>query len=224
MPKRTRDDFLSIYKLGAAIDSLAADATSWQVAGRCASALADVLQARAVVIHHHDVLRGQVRSIGVHGPNAGDLLGTITNVDDDYVVSAVLANKTPLMLRIDGELPRFVPDRHRLLGTTRALAAFPVVRVDACVGIIEVAGVAEQRRQSITDACALVAQRLVAAFESLENRPVSGARARPTGSSDRAHPMERSVERLDVAPPTFPKRAPTLLCRVKRSERANFSA
>jgi hypothetical protein len=225
MPKRTREDFLSIYRLGAAIDGLAADATPWQVAGRCARALADALQARAIVIHHHDAVAREVRSIGVHGPNAGDLLGTITSVDDDYVVTAVLANKRPLMLRLDGALPRFVGDRHRLLGTTRSLAAVPVIRAGVCVGIIEIAGVADERRHGIADACELVAQRLLTAFEAFQQRrsepPKRAKRPRPNrrtaGSSLRAHPLERAVEREGAAPTTFPKRAPTLLCRSRRS-------
>jgi hypothetical protein len=254
MPKRTREDFLSIHRLGAAIDALAPESTPWQVATRCASAMADALAAHAIVIHQHDAPRGELRSIGVHGPNAGDLLGTTTNVDDDYVATAVLTNRKPLMLRLDGSLPRFVPDRHRVLGSSRSIVAFPVKRAGGCVGIIEIVGVAEERQQNIADACDLVGQRLVAAIDAPlaayapQNRdedqldtmrppppppqpdePVSGKRpsARPsrapaTAQRSDADPRlvgavsKREARAANATVVTFPKRAPTLLCRRMR--------
>ena len=222
IPKRTLDDFRAIHRLAAAIDELGADATPWQVATRCASAMAETLHAGAVVIHQHDALRRELRCIGVHGPNAGDLLGTTTNVDDDHVVSAVLTNQNCLLLHFDGSLPRFVPDRHRLLGTTGTLAVFPVMDADGCVGIIEIVGVAEGRRQGVADACKLVGQRLVAALESLQDRTEQGAGAPPSSRNvPRSSTRPRAASSNDdssvfVAPATFPKRAPTLVCRPMR--------
>lgn len=214
MPKRTRDDFVSIQKLCAMLDVLEAEATPWQVATQSASAMAEALHAHAVLIHQHDASRRELRSIGVHGPNAGDLLGTTTKVDDDYVVTAVLTNKKALTLRLDGSLPRFVPERHRVLGTTRSLSVYPVMRADGCVAVIEVVGLAEERQQSVKDACELVAQRLSVAFDSppapeLIDSPTPSRRRAPVGSSR----SEREGRALGATPVTFPKRAPTLLCR-----------
>jgi hypothetical protein len=164
LPKRTRADFRAIYRLGAILDELAAEATTWQVANRCASAMAEALQAHAVVIHQHDALRRELRSIGVHAPNSGDFLGSSTKVDDDHLATTVLRNRQALALRFDGALPRFVPERHRWLGTSRSLVVVPVFGADGCVAIIEVVGVGEERLQRMTDACKLVGQRLIASL------------------------------------------------------------
>jgi hypothetical protein len=217
MPKRTREDFLSIQRLGAALDELEEAATPWQVATKCASAMADALHAHAIVIHHHDSSRRELRSIGVFGPNAGDLLGMTTSVDDDYVATAVLTNKKPLMLQLDGALPRFVPDRHRVLGSSRSLAAFPVIRAGNCMAILELVGVAEEGRQRIADACELVAQKLSLAFQApIEAPPSDDVRPRPAAAGGSTARALADGDREHRAPMTFPKRAPTLLCRSLR--------
>jgi len=220
IPKRTLEDYRSIHKLCTTIDELSAEATPWQVATRCAGAMAEALQAHAVVIHQHDPLRRELRSIGVHGPNAGDVLGTTTKVDDDHVVTAVLTNKKAMMLRLDGTLPRFVPDRHRLLGTTRSLAVVPVLGPDGCVGIIEIVGVGEERQQGVKDACELVAQRLVLALAALPSAATRTSVVISVGprapSSDDDCCLFSTRTRDDASPSVFPKRAPTLLCRPAR--------
>jgi hypothetical protein len=215
IPKRTLDDFRSLHKLAVAIEELAPDATPWQVATRCATAITEALGAHAVVIHQHDA-RGELRCIGVHGPNAGDLLGTTTKVDDDHVVTAVLTNQKFLVLRFDGALPRFVPDRHRLLGTSGSLAVFPVMAAAGCVGIIEIVGVGEDRRQAVTDAYELVAGRLATALDSQPNPAPPAAHGRPRMSTEPRAAWSDAESRALTAPVTFPKRAPTLVCRPLR--------
>jgi hypothetical protein len=193
MPKRSRDEVQSMHRLCQSIDELAAEATPWHVASRCVSAMAEALEARAVVIHQHDASRDEIRSIGVHGPNSGDLLGTTMKADDDFVVTAVLTNETPLTMRLDGALPRFLSDRHRLLGTSRSLVAFPVVASGRCLAIIEVLDASEGREPRVAEACELVARRLVSALDARKRQP----RAADT----------RAEDTLTV----FPKRTAALL-------------
>jgi hypothetical protein len=164
MPKRARSDFASIHRLGASIDTLAIEATAWQVAGRGASAMAEALQADAVLIHQHDALRSELRCIAICGTSADDLLGSITKVNEDPLVTAVLKSRKPLVLRFDGALRGFRPERHRVLGTSGSLTIFPAFSADGCVAILEIAGVGDERQAALTDASELVARRLIAAF------------------------------------------------------------
>ena len=202
MPKRTREDFLAMHRLGAALDALARDATPRQVAACCASALVDALQAHAVVIHHHDAARRELHCIGVHGPNAAHLLGTTTSVEDDVVATATLTNKKPIFH--DG----------------------------ACIAVLELVGVEEDRQQRVADACELVAHHLAMALAATPAEPAEPSIAPeipppPTvpaaitihlpiagGSSRASDPFD--AERHPRSPITFPKRAPTLLCRHER--------
>jgi hypothetical protein len=234
MPKRCCDILRSLSKICAFINGLEPEATPWQVASCCARILAEALRAHAVVIHQHDGGRREIRSIGVHGPHAGDVLGMTANVDDDIVATAVLANEKPLVLRFDGALPRFLPERHGLLGTSRSLTAFPVVGMAGCVGIIEVVGVAEEWQQGVLDACELVTGRLASALDALhKHEPGASDTTADTGS--RGTSGRWFAEPLDVAeqgsssgcdvrvlpsagcasPITFPKGAPTLVCRAE---------
>ena len=102
-----------------------------------------------------------------------------------------------------------------------------------CVAVIEIVGLADERQQSVKDACELVAQRLSVALDSLpdpapapaNNPPTSGARQvrRASLGSSAGHLSEsdaRFVARRHSTPATFPKRAPTLLCRATRAPEA----
>lgn len=181
MPKRTREDFLSIQRLYAAVDALAADATPSEVAARCASAMMKVLGTGAVVIHRRDV----------HGPDARELF-------------------------------------------TRERAAYPVMRGGECIAMIEVVGVERAIPQTVKDACAIVAQRFVAAIDAEVERELIESEMPPTrrfpelprsslGSSSRnlddrgdrlvVRCSERDDRSAHVIPATFPKRAPTLRAR-----------
>lgn len=171
MPKRTREEFMALRAISAALDSLAVDATPWQVASRCASAVAEALEAHAVVVLHHDEDAQEARIIGLHGPRADGLLGSATRIADDYLFTAVLTNETPVVLRLDGTLPRFLPERHRALGGVQSLTAFPVLRDGRCVGVVELLDVAEERRRLAMDGCGLVARRLAVALGATEALP-----------------------------------------------------
>jgi hypothetical protein len=190
MPKWSPEELHSVHELCKAIDTLAAQATPWQVASHCASALAEALSARAVIIHQHDAAGGEIRVIGVHGPNAGDLLGTTMKSDDDFVVTVVLTNEKPLFMRLDGTLPSFLPKRHRVLGTAHTLSGFPVLGPNGCAAILEIVDAGPGRDQRTVQACEVVGARLVAALDP-RPPPAPPAPAR--------------------SPSTFPKRTVTLL-------------
>jgi hypothetical protein len=170
MPKRSRDELQSIFRLCERLDALAAEAKPGEVASRCASFLSEALESWAVVIHRYDALERELRIIGAHGFSAVALLGVVTKSEDDFVATTVLANESPLTMRLDGSLPSFMPERHRLLGTSRSLWAVPVFGSEGCVAVIEVTDTADDRAQSVAAACELVAQRLVAAFETTQHR------------------------------------------------------
>jgi hypothetical protein len=170
MPEELRCGLTSLYKVAKSLEGIASGATSWQVAGGCASAIADALEARAVVIHHHDPVASELRSIGAHGPKSGDLLGGTMKADDDLVVTVVLTNERPLMLRIDGALPRFIAERHRLLEASRSIDVVPIVGGGGCVAVIEIIDVGEGREEHVLKACELVAQRLRAVLAGAETR------------------------------------------------------
>jgi hypothetical protein len=178
------------------LERLDQQATPWQVAGTCAVAMATVLDAPAVVIHQHDARTGELRVIGIHAPNGGDLLGSTASIDDDFVATTVLVNEKPLMLRFEGAPPRFLGERHRRIGASRSLGAVPFMIADECMAILEVLDVAEARRPAIVAACKLVAEPLLRALE------------RQASSAGRAH-RPSSLELRARAPhargPTFPK-------------------
>jgi hypothetical protein len=134
--------------------------TSWQAAGVCAATLARALGARAVIIHAHDLVRRELRAIGVHGPHASAVLGTTEASDDDLVASAAICNEKPLTMRFDGELPRLAPVRLETIGAARSLVAVPVLAWGRCVALIEIVDADELYEARAQDAAAYVAERL----------------------------------------------------------------
>lgn len=134
--------------------------TPWQAAGVCATALANALGARSVVIHAHDLARREIRAIGGHGANAADLLGATSSSDDDFVASTVMCNGKPLVMRIDGELPRLAPERLGVLGAKRSFVAVPALSWGRCVALIEIVDADDRLVGRVADSAAYVAERL----------------------------------------------------------------
>jgi hypothetical protein len=137
-------------------------ASSWQAASICAGALVKALGARAVVVHSHDLVRRELRTIGVHGDRVGDLLGGSDLSDDDLVASAVICNEKPVTMRFDGELPRLAPRRLEILGAPHTLVAVPAMAWGRCVGMIEVVDPDERVAARVADSASYVAERLAA--------------------------------------------------------------
>lgn len=132
----------------------------WQAAAFCASALARTVGASAVLVHLHDRDRGELRTIAVDAKKPTDLLGDVSSVDDDVVALSVVANKKPMMLRLDGKLPRIAPERVRKLGASKSLYAVPVLGKDRCVAVIEVVDACGPLALRTAEASAYVASRL----------------------------------------------------------------
>lgn len=133
---------------------------AWQAAAFCASALARTLGARAVLVHLHDRVRDELRTIAVASKKPNDLLGEVTSVDDDVVALSVVANRKPMVLRFEGKLPRMIPERLRKLGASRSLHATPVLGKDRCFALVEVVDPCGPLALRTAEATAFVAERL----------------------------------------------------------------
>lgn len=136
--------------------------TSWQAARVCAQALATALRAKAVVVHEHDLVRRELRTIAAHGSGDMDVLGSSAASDDDLVASAVLCNGKPLTMRFDGELPRLAPERLTTIGAQRSLVAVPALSWGRCIAMIEVIDADERLVARVPDATSYVAEHLAA--------------------------------------------------------------
>lgn len=136
--------------------------TPWQAADVCAAALASALRAKAVVIHTHDLVRREIRTIAAQGFGASDLLGSFADSEEDFVASAVLSNGKPLTMRFEGELPRLAPERLSICGAKRSLVAVPALSWKRCVAVIEVIDADDRLVGRVPDAAAYVADHLAA--------------------------------------------------------------
>ncbi len=110
--------------------------TSWQAAQTCASAVAETLGARAVLVLSLIDAESKLRVIGASGSNASDHLGE-TISSDDFIASAVVFNERSVVLTFDDGAPSG-PARLRALGARASLIAVPIMAGGACVGVIEV--------------------------------------------------------------------------------------
>lgn len=137
-------------------------ATPWQAAGVCAQALEKALGARAVIIHTYDARTTEIRVVAAQGPKADVLLGASALVEDDFVGSTVVANKKPMALYIDGELPRIAPERIRAMGAAKSLVASPAIAKAEVVAMIEVVDATEANAAVVEKAIAHVATQLAA--------------------------------------------------------------
>jgi hypothetical protein len=162
--------------------------TAWQAAGVCASSLANALGARAVMIHLHDPGAGEIRIIGVEGPNAHELLGSVTPSGDDFILTTLLANRRPTVMRFDGELPRVAPGRLSVVGAAESLVATPVVASGECIAVVEIVDADERVGDRVKDACDVVAERLAAAIAA---RATSSAKLGETDGA--AHTRREAV-------------------------------
>lgn len=159
--QRPPDSLQRINQFLQSIGDLASACSAWQVGSGAAIAIARMLDARGVVIHHHDRQRRLIRIIGVEGRNAVELLGGACVTDDDYVATAVLSSGRPLALRLRDELPWFAPPRFGELGASRSIVALPIMSGAGCVAIIEIVDADERREASIADVCDLVTEQLL---------------------------------------------------------------
>jgi hypothetical protein len=133
---------------------------AWQAAAFCAAALARTLGASAVLVHLHDRARGELRTVAVEAKKVNDLLGEVSRVDDDVVALSVVENQKPMVLRLDGKLPRIAPDRLRKLGASKSLHASPVLGKSGCVAIVEIVDARGPLAFRTAEASAYVADRL----------------------------------------------------------------
>ena len=145
-----------------AVGELEYFATPWQAAALCAQALEKALGARAVIIHTHDARTTELRVVAAQGPKADVLLGASGLVEDDFVGSTVVANRKPMSMFIDGELPRFAPERIRALGASKSLVAAPALAKNEVVAMIEVIDATEANPAVVEKAIAHVAAQLAA--------------------------------------------------------------
>jgi hypothetical protein len=123
--------------------------------------MAKTLDARGVIIHRYDASARELRIIGVSGANTEELLGTVGDVDDDFIAMNVLASGQRMRVRVDGALPELTPRRLRALGTSRSIVALPVMRGPVCAAMIELVDVDEQCEPIIADVCELLGEQLL---------------------------------------------------------------
>jgi hypothetical protein len=151
-----------IARLRERVGELEFFATSWQAAGVCAAALAESVDAKAVLVHVIDADRRALRTIGVHGKKASDLLGATVSTTDDRVAATVVTNKKAMALRFDGTLPQAAPERFRRTGTSSRLLAVPVTVGGRCVAIVEILDAAPESALHTEAAAAHVTSELAA--------------------------------------------------------------
>ena len=138
VPKVTLLKRDAVERVKEAIGELEYFATPWQAAGVCAQALEKALGARAIIIHSYDPSTTELRVVAAQGPKADALLGASALVEDDFVGSTVVANKKPMTMFIDGDLPRIAPERLRAVGAAKSLLSAPAIAKGAVVAVIEV--------------------------------------------------------------------------------------
>jgi hypothetical protein len=152
----------ALERVKEAVGELAYFATPWQAAGVCAQALEKALGARAVIIHSYDARTTELRVVAAQGPKADVLLGASALVEDDFVGSTVVANRKPMVMAIDGELPRIAPDRLRAMEAAKSLVATPALAKNDVVAMIEVIDATEANAAVADKAIAHVASQLAA--------------------------------------------------------------
>jgi hypothetical protein len=156
---RKRD---ALDTLREAVGELEHFATAWQAAGICAPALARAVEAAAVLVHLHDHEQQELRTNAVYPMKAPDLLGAIEKTEDDVVMLALVANGKPVTVRFDGALPRFAPERLRIVGAKHSLVAAPAMSSGACVAVVEVIDAPLPVADRVVDASRFVANQLAA--------------------------------------------------------------
>lgn len=169
VPKITLLKRDALERVKEAVGELQYFATPWQAAGVCAQALLKALGARAVIIHTYDTRSTELRVVAAQGPKADLLLGASALVEDDFVGSTVVANKKPMSMFIDGDLPRFAPERLRAMEATKSLVASPAIVKGEVVAMIEVVDAGEANAPVVEKAIAHVATQLGAFLVAKKN-------------------------------------------------------
>ncbi len=146
------------------MSALEEERSPWRAAGIAAAALAKALHARSVMIHLLDQRRDELRTIGVDGPRAQDLLGRVAPLGDDFIAATVVANASALSLRLDGGLPRVAPERTAIVRGERSVIAVPIMCGPYCVGVIEIVDASEQLGGRVDEACSRVSEHLALLF------------------------------------------------------------
>jgi hypothetical protein len=138
--------------------------TAWQAARAAAVAITNALRARAVIIHQHDLRTGELRIIGVDGPDGEELLGTSAPAGEDVVVRAAVSTRKPMVVRLDPKTPCPLPHRIAVVGVTRTVIAVPAVGARGCAAVIEIVDAEARREANLMDVCALVIEPLLRAL------------------------------------------------------------
>jgi hypothetical protein len=157
---------LTCRRLENSLRQLGAAGSAWAMAHRCASALFKELRARAVLIHLLGRSGDELRTVGVAGQRAGDLLGEAFLVKDDGFSRAVIEGCAPLHARFDGPTPVPVPARLAALAPSRFFVAEGVRVIGSCVGVVEVIDPEERYEAASPSAAGVVAGRLAVAIGS----------------------------------------------------------
>ena len=144
--------------------ALEKERSPWRAAGIAAASLAKALQARTVIIHSLDHRRDELRTVGVDGPRAQDLLGNVGSIGDDFIVAAVVANGRSMTLRLDGGLPRVAPERIAVVRGERSVTAVPIMCGPYCVGAIEIVDASGELVERVEEACSRVSEHLALLF------------------------------------------------------------
>jgi hypothetical protein len=152
----------ALERVKEAVGELEYFATPWQAAALCAQALEKALGAGSVIIHTYDARTTELRVVAAVGPKADVLLGASALVEDDFVGSTVVANRKPMSMFIDGELPRIAPDRLRAMGAAKSLLAGPALANGEVVAMIEVVDATEANAAIVEKSVAHVAAQLAA--------------------------------------------------------------
>ena len=180
-PSSSPSDVHAGDPLAALVDRLkplASMRTSWQAATLCASALQEVLRARAVVVRGLDVDTGELRVIGADSASADHLLGMTTAVDP--LSAASLQDARHQVVRLKGpSRPATLPSYARRMGVTCSVVLVPVVVAGRPVAVIEVFDPHERFEASGPRLAAHAAERLAISLAVAAAR-LRGLQRRPT--------------------------------------------
>jgi hypothetical protein len=155
---------LTLRRLETRLRDLGGAGSAWATAHRCASLLGKELRARAVLVHVSGGARDELRTIGVAGRGAGELLGAAFWLKDDAFARAVIESASPLRARFDGAKPP--PARLAALAPSRSILAAGLRLGGLGVGIVEAIDPDDLFDAAGPPCVALVAERLASALGS----------------------------------------------------------
>jgi hypothetical protein len=147
-----------------AIDELPLAKSVREAAEICAAALAKALSARAVIVHQHHLVRGELRAIAVHGWRAADLVGSCERANGTSPAARAVREQAQVVTRVD-EAPSIMPPRFVIVGAKSSVLATPVVSWGRCIALIEVVD-ADERWVHLGPAAATYVAKRLAEFVS----------------------------------------------------------